>query len=103
MGASAILIYNNVEGDFAGEVDVNDTYIPTGAISKETGEILIDLLSKNSSSNMYQLRLETKSSIITSQNIIAETKVFLKNKKNDNNGYHHQKLNIIYIYKLDWK
>ncbi|CAO3631309.1 unnamed protein product [Cunninghamella blakesleeana] len=73
LGASAILIYNNVEGELRGELDAQDAYIPTGGLSKIFGETLVDLVSKKSS-NMYQLRIETKSTMITSQNIIAETK-----------------------------
>ncbi|KAI9305299.1 hypothetical protein BJ944DRAFT_239784 [Cunninghamella echinulata] len=74
LGASAVLIYNNLEGDYVGELNVTDAYIPVGGISKETGETLIDLLSSNNNNNTYQLKLESKTVIHTSYNIIADTK-----------------------------
>ena len=75
-GASAVLIYNNVEGNLLGyslqRIPVSEhDYVPTGGISQASGEGLVSLLA---SGGNVTADLTTSAKDITTYNIIAQTK-----------------------------
>ncbi len=51
-GASMLLIYNSVPGLFGGTLGEVDDYIPSMAISKEDGEMLLDIITRHPESHL---------------------------------------------------
>jgi len=56
-GAIGVLIYNNVEGEFLGELQL-DEYYPVASITKQEGEQLLELIKKENTYGTIKMKTE---------------------------------------------
>ncbi|TMB67650.1 MAG: M20/M25/M40 family metallo-hydrolase [Chloroflexi bacterium] len=68
-GAAGVIIYNNDPGSFTGQL-TGGGRIPVAAISREDGQVLLDLI--NTGATTVRLTVETRTDTHDSQNVVAK-------------------------------